>query len=482
MTIQYTEEYVSVSEDNKYEIIKDTYEIEILPKKSKLGIMIVGLGGNNGSTFVIGKLANEANLSWENKRGIQNVNFYGSLSQKGSVHIGYKQDGKPYTKLFKDMLDINDINDLVIGGWDICKNDLYIASKLNQVVDHELRNKLKTSLENITPLKSVHYPTFLASNQDSRADNVLNNKNKIEDVNSIITDINNFKYVNGLDNVIVLWSASTERFSKGSWKTSEELIKSITENDSEISPSIIFTVASILSKCIFLNCSPQNTLNDGVIDLSKKMGTFLGGDDLKSGQTKLKSCLLDFLSLSGIKTLSIASYNHLGNQDGLNLSEYPQFKSKEITKRDVIDDVVLGNPQLYNNIKPDHCVVIEYLKSIGDSKRAMDEYYSELFLDGRHNLSIHNICEDSLLAVPIMIDLVLFSDLFSRVRISKNGSEFKAFSNVLSFLSFFFKAPASNENEPVINTFFSQRYGLENFCRILNGLPTINYINLHSRF
>lgn len=93
---------------------------------------------------------------------------------------------------------------------------------------------------------------------------------------------------------------------------------------------------------------------------------FIAGDDFKSGQTKLKSVLVDFLVTAGIKPSSIVSYNHLGNNDGKNLSAPQQFRSKEISKSNVVDDVVASNPILYKpGEKPDHVVVIKYVPFVG---------------------------------------------------------------------------------------------------------------------
>ena len=147
----------------------------------------------------------------------------------------------------------------------------------------------------------------------------------------------------------------------------------------------------------------------GVIQLAEQKKSFIGGDDLKSGQTKLKSVLAEFLVNAGIKPLSIASYNHLGNNDGHNLSAEPQFKSKEISKSSVVDDMVASNALLYKPADPnapvakngkaakgehpDHIVVIKYVPSVGDSKRAIDEYYSEILCGGRSTINIFNECE-----------------------------------------------------------------------------------------
>ena len=115
------------------------------------------------------------------------------------------------------------------------------------------------------------------------------------------------------------------------------LLESIRHNESEISPSTLFAVASILEGSAYINGSPQNTFVPGVIELAEQRRVFIGGDDFKSGQTKIKSVLVDFLVSSGIKPTSIVSYNHLGNNDGKNLSAPQQFRSKEV-RRLMMDD------------------------------------------------------------------------------------------------------------------------------------------------
>lgn len=64
--------------------------------------------------------------------------------------------------------------------------------------------------------------------------------------------------------------------------------------------------------------------------MAETLNVFIAGDDFKSGQTKLKSVLVDFLISAGIKPVSVVSYNHLGNNDGKNLSAPKQFRSKEV--------------------------------------------------------------------------------------------------------------------------------------------------------
>jgi len=279
--------------------------------------------------------------------------------------------------------------------------------------------------------------------------------------------------------VIVLWTATTERFAdliEGVNDTADNLLHSIEAGHEEISPSTMFAVAAILEGCSYINGSPQNTLVPGVLELAKIHNVFVGGDDFKSGQTKMKSVLVDFLVSSGIKVTSIVSYNHLGNNDGKNLSAPKQFRSKEISKSGVVDDMVASNRILYEEDEhPDHVVVIKYVPYVKDSKRAMDEYTSEIFMNGLSTIALHNTCEDSLLAAPLMIDLVILTEMMQRIEYkTPQMAEFTRFESVLSILSFLLKAPVVNEGAPVINALFKQRACIVNVMRACIGLPPVS--------
>jgi myo-inositol-1-phosphate synthase len=274
-----------------------------------------------------------------------------------------------------------------------------------------------------------------------------------------------------------------------SWKNLEAAID---RDHSEVSPSTLFAIASILEDSAFINGSPQNTFVPGVLELAAQRNVSIGGDDFKSGQTKMKSVLADFLVSSGIKPVSIVSYNHLGNNDGKNLAEEAQFKSKEISKSSVVDDIVASNPILFPVAKgatapqnPDHVIIIEYVPAVGDSKRAMDEYESEIFMGGRSTISIHNVCEDSLLAAPLMLDLVLLTQFLARVRIAQGcsieGATWENLNPILSLLSFLLKAPLVPSHAPVINALTKQRRAIETFLRACLGLPPSDDLVLEHR-
>ena len=275
---------------------------------------------------------------------------------------------------------------------------------------------------------------------------------------------------------MVVWTANTERYAdiiEGVNDTSENLLQAIKDSHPEVSPSTVFAMASILESCPFINGSPQNTFVPGALEFAMEKDVFIGGDDFKSGQTKLKSVLVDFLVNAGIKPLAITSYNHLGNNDGKNLSSPLQFRSKEISKSNVVDDMVDANRILYaKGEHPDHTVVIKYSPAVGDSKRALDEYYSEIFMGGRSTISIYNVCEDSLLASPLIIDLAVMAELFTRItyKTAETNGKFKRFHPVLSVLSYMLKAPVVPAGTPVVNALGKQRQCVENIMRACLGL------------
>jgi myo-inositol-1-phosphate synthase len=225
----------------------------------------------------------------------------------------------------------------------------------------------------------------------------------------------------------------------------------------------------------FINGAPQNTFVPGCIELAEYHNSLIGGDDFKSGQTKMKSVLVDFLIGAGLKPTSIASYNHLGNNDGKNLDNPLCFRSKEISKSDVVNDMVNSNALLYEeNEKPDHCVVIKYVPSVGDSKRAMDEYTSEIFMGGKNTIAMHNTCEDSLLAAPLIMDLVLIAELITRIELSRDGEKMRSFHPIAVLLSYLTKAPLVPAGTPCINALNKQRAMLENIMKACVGLPPDN--------
>jgi myo-inositol-1-phosphate synthase len=86
--------------------------------------------------------------------------------------------------------------------------------------------------------------------------------------------------------------------------------------------------------------------------------------------------------------------------------------------------MVSSNNILYDlNEKIDHLVVIKYIPTVGDSKRALDEYISEIAMGGSQQFVIHNTCEDSLLAIGVIMDLLIMTELHTRIEYTVDMSE-----------------------------------------------------------
>lgn len=468
---KYEERYTLIGEDGKPKNMIAEHEIKTLKTVPKVGFMMIGLGGNNGTTVTAGILANKKKLKWETKRGDCHANYYGSYTQCVTTKVGMKMKNvgedieiEDVYMPIKDLLPMANPNDLVIGGWDISSLDMYNSTVRAKVLEPTLIHQLKEDLIQMKPLSGVFNIEYVASNQKDRADNVKKGTNK-ELIAQLQEDIKSFKTKNGLDKIICLWTANTEKYYHKDIETIEELDKLI-ETNASLPPSVLYGIACLKEKVVYLNGSPQNTLHTAIIKLAVKEGVQIAGSDFKSGQTKFKTAMGDFLVGSGMRCASVVSYNHLGNNDGKNLSEPHTFKSKEKSKGSVLDDCLKSNKILYpqGNDKIDHTVVIKYCPFVGDSKRALDEYTSEIFLEAHNTIVSYNICEDSLLAAPIMIDLCIMAELMTRINVNS-----KPMGPVLSYLSYFFKAPVTNHPEYVINSLGRQKEILTSFLKACAG-------------
>lgn len=467
------------------------YDFKVDRKIPKLGVMLVGWGGNNGTTVTAGILANRRKLEWETREGPRTANYYGSVIMGSTMKLGTDPASMRDVNIpFHDILPMVHPDDLIVGGWDISSLNLAEAMDRAQVLEPTLKAQVRKEMALMKPLPSIYYPDFIAANQEDRADNLIpGSKACMAHVEQIRKDIQEFKAQNGLDKVIVQWTANTERYADlldGINDTADNLMKAIEGGHEEVAPSTVFAVACILEGVPFINGSPQNTFVPGCIDLAEKHNSFIGGDDFKSGQTKMKSALVDFLINAGIKLTSIASYNHLGNNDGKNLSSQKQFRSKEISKSNVVDDMVEANSILYApDEHPDHTVVIKYMPAVGDNKRALDEYYAEIFMGGHQTISIFNVCEDSLLASPLIIDLVLVAEMMTRIqwRASSEAEtkDYKGFHPVLSVLSYMLKAPCTPPGTPIVNALAKQRAALTNIFRACVGLEPESEMTLEHK-
>lgn len=140
----------------------------------------------------------------------------------------------------------------------------------------------------IPPHAGLYNPDFIAANQEDRADNIIGGT-PTEQLAVLRQQMRDFKARSGVDSVVVLWTANTERYSEiipGVNDTQEALLQAIKDDHFEVSPSTIFAVAAILENVPYINGAPQNTFVPGCIQLAESRKSFIGGDDFKSGQVR----------------------------------------------------------------------------------------------------------------------------------------------------------------------------------------------------
>lgn len=220
-------------------------------KVPRTGLMLVGWGGNNGTTVTAAILANRMGMQFRTKEGIVKANYFGSVTQSSTVLLGNDPNGKEVYIPMKDVVPMVNPNDLFLDGWDISGMNLADAMERAKVLDISLQEQLRPHMENLIPRKAIHNPEFIAANQSERANNLFESKDKWAQVEQIRADIRDFKAKKQLDTVIVLWTANTERFSEvldGIHDTADNLIAAIKRNEPELAPSALYAVASILEK------------------------------------------------------------------------------------------------------------------------------------------------------------------------------------------------------------------------------------------
>mmetsp|Transcript_21558 Transcript_21558/g.37002 ORF Transcript_21558/g.37002 Transcript_21558/m.37002 type:complete len:519 (-) Transcript_21558:133-1689(-) len=460
------------------------YVFKTQRKVPKVGFLQVGWGGNNGSTVTAAIVANREKLSWKTRTGEEKANYFGSLTQASTIRIGAAEGRDIYVPM-KNVLPMVEPNDLVLGGWDISKMNLADSLERAKVLEPDLIRQLRPYMETMVPLPAIFDSEFIAANQGQRADNIIPGT-KQQAVDQVRNDIRDFKTKTGVDKVIVMWTANSERYTTveaGVNDTADNLLAAIRDGHKEISPSTLYAVASILEGCTFFNGSPQNTFVPGAVELAIRHKVYIAGDDFKSGQTKMKSVLVDYLVSAGIKVEAMVTYNHLGNNDMKQLTDKVMWRPKEASKSRVIEDIVDSNGQLYApGERPDHVVVVKYVEFLGDSKRDVSEYSSRVFMSGIHTLIMHNTCLDSLLCAPLMVDLVVLGELLERIAWKTHGSDnWEALHPVLSIMGYYMKLPLVPNGTQVVNALSKQRAAIENLLRACLGLPADNHMLLESK-
>ncbi|MFZ0706625.1 MAG: inositol-3-phosphate synthase [Candidatus Korobacteraceae bacterium] len=431
---------------------------EIAPASGKLGIMIPGMGAV-ATTFVAGVEAIRKGIS----RPI------GSLTQMGTVRLGKRTEGR--SPKINDFVPLAQLNDLVFTGWDIFEDDMYSAAGKAGVLERSLLEQIKPFLSSIKPRKAVFDKNYV---KKLDGPNVKKGKNKMDLAEQVRQDIRDFKQSSGADRLVMIWCGSTETFIEAGpvHKSVESFEKGLAANDENIAPSMIYAYAALQEGVPFANGAPNLTVDVPVMhQLSKQMDAPICGKDYKTGQTLIKTILAPGFKARMIGLSGWFSTNILGNRDGEVLDDPGSFKTKEESKLSVLEHILQPQlyPELYGNIF--HKVRINYYPPRGDNKEGWDNIDIFGWLGYPMQIKVDFLCRDSILAAPIVLDVVLFLDLAKRSAALRDIG-------IQEWLSFYFKSPMTAEGLYPEHDLFIQSMKLKNTLRHLMGEEMITHLGL----
>jgi myo-inositol-1-phosphate synthase len=429
--------------------------MKINKPKGKLGILIPGMGAV-ASTFIGGVEAI--------KKGIAEP--IGSMTQMGTIRLGKRTENR--VPLIKDFAPLANLDDLVFGGWDINEESLYEICIRSKVLNENMIEALRENLDLIDIWPAVFDKKFV-KNIDGNY--VKSAKNKMELAEKIIEDINMFSEKNNTRSNIMIWCGSTEVFFRpGTVHSSlEKFEKGLLSNDPEISPSMIYAYASLKKGIPFANGAPNLTIDiNALTELAQINKVPIAGKDFKTGQTLMKTILAPGLKARQIGIKGWFSTNILGNRDGEVLDDPEAFKTKEESKLSVLDSIL--QPELYPELYKDlyHKVRINYYPPRGDNKEGWDNIDIFGWMGYEMQIKVDFLCRDSILAAPIVLDLVLFLDLAKRADMK----------GVQEWLSFYFKSPMTLPELYPEHDLFVQLAKLKNTLRHIMDEELITHLGL----
>ncbi|RCH56005.1 inositol-3-phosphate synthase [Mucilaginibacter hurinus] len=426
----------------------------IKPAEGKLGILLPGLGAV-ATTLIAGVESV--------KKGISQP--VGSLTQMGTIRLGKRTENRK--PKIKDFVPLADLNDIVWGGWDVYEDDVYTSASKAQVLEQHHIDAVKEQLQVIKPMKAAFDRSY-AKNLDGTN---VKTGTRWELAQQLMEDITNFKEQNGLDRVVIVWCASTEVYYEQTeiHSTLAKFEEALKNDDKLIAPSMLYAYAALKLGVPFANGAPNLTVDiPAMVELAKQTRTPIAGKDFKTGQTLMKTILAPGLAIRSLGVRGWFSTNILGNRDGLVLDDPDNFKTKEVSKTGVLEDILNAqdNPELYGDLF--HKIRINYYPPHGDNKESWDNIDIFGWLGYKMQIKINFLCRDSILAAPIALDLALFIDFAKRANMS----------GIQEWLSFYLKTPQTAPGLPPENDVFKQLIKLENTLRYLMGEDLITHLGL----
>ena len=429
--------------------------IEIGEPKGKLGVLLIGLGAVS-TTFIAGVEAI--------KKGLGEP--IGSLTQMGTIRLGKRTEKR--IPQIAEFIPLEDLNNLVFAAWDLFSDDAYTAASKSGVLEAGLLNQLKPELESILPHKAVFDTRYVKKLQGTH---VKQDKTKWDLAQRLIEDIESFKEANGLERTVMIWCGSTEIFLSPSdvHGSLESLEAGMKANDENIPSSMIYAYAALKLGIPFANGAPNLTVDvPAFLELAEANQVPVCGKDFKTGQTLMKTILAPGLKARLIGLSGWFSTNILGNRDGEVLDDPESFKTKEESKLSVLEYILQPDvyPQLYGDFY--HKVRINYYPPRRDNKEGWDNLDIFGWLGYPMQIKIDFLCRDSILAAPLVLDLVLFLDLAKRAGMY----------GIQEWLSFYFKSPMTLPELYPEHDLFIQLMKLKNTLRYMRGEEQITHLGL----
>ena len=427
--------------------------IHIEPPRGRLGVMLVGLGAVS-TTFMAGVLAIRKGLAQP----------YGSLTQMGTIRLGKRTENR--SPLIRELVPLAALEDLELGAWDIFPEDAYRAAAHAGVLDTSLLERLREDLEAIKP-----WPAVFDRRVVTRIDgpNVKRGDGKRQLVEQLRADMRGFICARSLDRAVVIWCASTEAYLEQgpAHATTAAFEKALDADDPSIPPSMLYAYAAIMEGIPFANAAPNLGVDVAALtELAGERHVPIAGKDLKTGQTLLKTIIAPGLKSRMLGVRGWYSTNILGNRDGEVLDDPACFRTKEVSKKGVLDYLLQPDlyPALYGQLC--HQVQINYYPPRGDNKEGWDNIDIFGWLGYPMQLKINFLCRDSILAAPLVLDLALFLDLARRA--GRSG--------IQEWLSFYFKSPMHAPGLYPEHDLSIQLKKLKNTLRHLKGEELVTHL------
>jgi len=390
---------------------------------------------------------------------------FGSLSQMAHIRLGKRTEGR--NPMIKDFVPLAGLDDLEFGGWDPYSDDAYTSAMKAGVLDPRHIEGIGDELRQVRPMPAVFSHEWVKNLDD--VDQVKESASYMHLAENLMEDIDRFRAEKEVDRLSMVWCGSTEAYRDLSacHQDLDAFEAGLKASDPTISPSQIYAYAALQMGVPFANGAPNLTVDvPALIQLSKEKGVPIAGKDFKTGQTLMKTMIAPGLKARMLGINGWFSTNILGNRDGEVLDDPESFRSKEVSKLGVLDQIL--EPEVYPDLYGDiyHKVRINYYPPRGDDKEGWDNIDIFGWLGYKMQIKVDFLCKDSILAAPIVLDLALFMDLAARA--GKSG--------IQEWLSFYFKSPQHAEGLYGENDLFIQLTKLKNNLRHLMGEDLITHL------